>query len=389
MTYERQRRDMRLTKAMIRLMPRDIALHASTTSSAFLVTWKDGETEAFSTRYGHSIMYHIVLHEEKCASLMSHLAHSYPADPRDERANCGCLQKFATQNQKGVGFLSPSLDALKRYFPMIAVNRKGGFYGHPPKARSWLDLQKISRPTFLLPQLTRAEKNVLVDKIPYGRAQHLFMAHQIMARQAPDPRTKWYAEAFTNKIWRYWRLENGSQRGSPILLRRINAINAVTAFCGVEEGRPTRRIESRRRVVPDDDEPIPAAKRRRLFAEDETGNALQQAIESARVDSPRQRPQICFLCLGNPDLPLKDRLLRHTTPGSLTRHFLRKHVNPPWPTKGVTCEVCDGELLQQKSELLNHAELSHGTVVGGTSRRRLAQEVNCQLTCVMVMKSQN
>ncbi|KAL4928045.1 DUF3435 domain-containing protein [Aspergillus undulatus] len=162
--------------------------------------------------------------------------------------------------------------------------------------------------------------------------------------------------------------------------RRIHAINTVTAFCGVEEGRPTRQTtQSRRRPVPDDDEPVPVAKRYQTSVEDQTENALRQAMESVRIDSPKQRPQTCFLCLGNPDLPLKDRLLKHSTPGSLTRHFLRKHVNLSWPVKGVTCAVCDGKPLQQKSELLNHAEIFHGTVVGGATRLRLAQEVNPHL----------
>ncbi|KAL4761146.1 uncharacterized protein BDW70DRAFT_150295 [Aspergillus foveolatus] len=162
--------------------------------------------------------------------------------------------------------------------------------------------------------------------------------------------------------------------------RRIHAINAVTAFCGVEEGRPTSRTtQSQRRPVPDDDEPGRIAKRHQSSAEDESEIALRQAMEFVRINSPKQRPQICFLCLGNPDLSLKDRLLKHSTPGSLTRHFLRKHVNPSWPAKGVTCTVCEGKPLQQRSELLNHAEVFHGTVVGGTTRLRLAREVNPHL----------
>jgi hypothetical protein len=117
--------------------------------------------------------------------------------------------------------------------------------------------------------------------------------------------------------------------------RRIDAINAVAAFCGVEEGRPTRRTtQSRRRPLPDDGESGPVSKRPPSSAEGETDIALRQAMESVRIGSPKQRPQICFLCLGNPGLPLKDRLLKHSTPGSLTRHFLRKHINPSWPAKG-------------------------------------------------------
>ncbi|ODM15795.1 hypothetical protein SI65_08635 [Aspergillus cristatus] len=63
--------------------------------------------------------------------------------------------------------------------------------------------------------------------------------------------------------------------------RRINAINAVTGFCGVEEGRPTRRtIQSRRRPVPDNDESCPLAKRQQSSVEGETEIALRYAMES-------------------------------------------------------------------------------------------------------------
>ena len=107
--------------------------------------------------------------------------------------------------------------------------------------------------------------------------------------------------------------------------RRINATNAMTAFCPVEEGRPTPRpIQSCCRPVPDDDKPCPPAKRQRHLLEDDTEIALRQTMESVRIKSRGQRPKICFLCLGNPNLPLKDRISEHTTSGSLTRHFLRE-----------------------------------------------------------------
>lgn len=50
----------------------------------------------------------------------------------------------------------------------------------------------------------------------------------------------------------------------------------------------------------------------------------------------------------------------YATPGSLTRHFKRMHVNRPWPAKGVECNVCGSALLQQKSDLVEHAEAAHG-----------------------------
>ncbi|KAI1934754.1 hypothetical protein LOZ66_005609 [Ophidiomyces ophidiicola] len=157
--------------------------------------------------------------------------------------------------------------------------------------------------------------------------------------------------------------------------RRIKTINAGVAFCGVEEGRPLRRpAQSRGRPVPDGDDPCPPAKRQRLSAEDDTEVLLRQAIESVKVNSRDERPQVCFLCVGNPNCSLEDRVAKYKTPGSLTRHFLRKHVNPPWPANGVECNVCDREAFPEKFDLVKHAEAAHGTVVRGPAQEKLALE---------------
>ncbi|PGH03429.1 hypothetical protein AJ80_08677 [Polytolypa hystricis UAMH7299] len=157
--------------------------------------------------------------------------------------------------------------------------------------------------------------------------------------------------------------------------RRINTINAGVAFCGVEEGRPwCRRAQSRSQPVPDDDDPPHPAKRQRVSAEDETEILLRQAIKSVKVSSRDERPQVCFLCVGNPNCSVKDRVAKYNTPGSLTRHFLRKHVNPPWPANGVECNVCDREVFPAKFDLVKHAEAAHGTVVRGLAQKELAME---------------
>ncbi|EEH48168.2 uncharacterized protein PADG_04252 [Paracoccidioides brasiliensis Pb18] len=163
--------------------------------------------------------------------------------------------------------------------------------------------------------------------------------------------------------------------------RRINTINAGVAFCGVEEGRPSRRsTQSHGRPVPDDDDDddiSPPTKRQRRLTEDDTETVLRKAMDSVRID-PRmdsqkeQRPRVCFLCVGNPNCSLKDRIKEYATPGSLTRHFLRRHVNPPWPANGIECNVCEREVLPAKSSLLNHAETAHGTVVRGRIQETLA-----------------
>ncbi|KUL81576.1 hypothetical protein ZTR_09852, partial [Talaromyces verruculosus] len=157
--------------------------------------------------------------------------------------------------------------------------------------------------------------------------------------------------------------------------RRIAAIDAGTVFCGVEEGRPTRRAtQSPRRPAPDDEDSHRSAKRQRVVIKEETEDALRHAIDSVRVTSPEDRPTICFVCVGNPNIPLKARIAKYATPGSLTRHFLRKHVNPPWSSSRVVCHICDTTPLQDKMDLLSHAEDAHGTVIRGRMQDKLASE---------------
>lgn len=162
--------------------------------------------------------------------------------------------------------------------------------------------------------------------------------------------------------------------------RRIKAISAVTAFCGVAEGRPVpRRTNTSRRPTGDiTDSPRPTKRPRQPIedTEEDTDILLERAIESVRVKSKRERPTICFLCVGNSKLPLTDRIYDYATPGSLTRHFQRRHTKLQWPAGGTDCHVCSKEPLQQKSDLLNHAISAHGTVIGGRSRNHLAMEVN-------------
>ncbi|GFG16460.1 hypothetical protein IFM61392_09518 [Aspergillus lentulus] len=117
MSYERRHREWRLLSSM---------------PGSLRVTWEDGATESFSKRYGHQTVYHVVLHEERCAPVMGHLLHGETADLQIERAPCGCFQKLTSRNLRVVEFAH--LDSAKKYFPMIAVNERGAFYGAPPRA---------------------------------------------------------------------------------------------------------------------------------------------------------------------------------------------------------------------------------------------------------------
>ncbi|KAL4861811.1 hypothetical protein BDV12DRAFT_190834 [Aspergillus spectabilis] len=136
--------------------------------------------------------------------------------------------------------------------------------------------------------------------------------------------------------------------------RRIAAINAVIAFCDVEEGSPTRRPNpAQKRPAMDSLSSAPSAKRQRCPSSDGPQTTMSQAIASVCIKKKEERPTVCFLCLGNPHMPEYERSKDYCTPGSLTRHFVDIH-----------CE----EDLESKSALMNHAERKHGTV----SRRPLS-----------------
>ena len=69
----------------------------------------------------------------------------------------------------------------------------------------------------------------------------------------------------------------------------INMINAMTAFCPVEEGRPTPwPSQSCCQPVPDNDKPCPPAKQQQHFSEDKTEITLRQAMESVQIKSPEE-----------------------------------------------------------------------------------------------------
>lgn len=144
--------------------------------------------------------------------------------------------------------------------------------------------------------------------------------------------------------------------------RRIAAINAVVAFCDMQEGAPLRPLQSRKRLATEAEIPT-QTKRQDSSKEGEEVISLHQAIKSVQTVSKSERPLICFLCVGNPSLAIKERTWKYKTPGSLTRHFQRKHVKLSWPEGGtVRCEVCNMD-FKHKNNLLNHAESKHETVM--------------------------
>ncbi|KAH6704302.1 hypothetical protein BKA61DRAFT_636094 [Leptodontidium sp. MPI-SDFR-AT-0119] len=133
--------------------------------------------------------------------------------------------------------------------------------------------------------------------------------------------------------------------------RRITAINAVTLYCGVEEGAPSRHV----RRGP------PGTVARPSLQAAEPDAAFRQAISCIKNN---RRPTICFCCIGNPHLAMSERVKPYANPGSLSRHFLRKHVSKLQDGQFVDCIDCKVR-LKTRRELLVHAERCHGTVSRG------------------------
>ena len=145
--------------------------------------------------------------------------------------------------------------------------------------------------------------------------------------------------------------------------RRIAAINAVIAVCDAEEGAPSRPRVPQKRTADTADMPpaAPLPKRQTSIPSDESGDTFSKAIASVCVKSPGERPTICFICLGNTRLSERNRLTMYKNPGSLSRHFVNKHIKPYPNDMHCDCNIC-GERLISKTGLLNHARRIHGTV---------------------------
>jgi len=134
--------------------------------------------------------------------------------------------------------------------------------------------------------------------------------------------------------------------------RRITAINAVTAYCGVEEGVTFRRSRAGRPLPP-----VSAVKDEKPLRS-EADIMLRRAISSVATD---KRPTICFACLGNPNLTIRERVVSFSSPGCLTRHFMRKHVRRLGVNEPTECRICDVR-LEHRMHFQSHAEKFHGTV---------------------------
>ena len=137
--------------------------------------------------------------------------------------------------------------------------------------------------------------------------------------------------------------------------RRDRAIRAVMQYCKVEEGGmyPTasklcKRSSGRATPVKTMDE----AKI----------DSRVEALEAAKVSVySEKRPKICFLCLGNENLSIKQRIYSFHTPGDLSKHFKRKHLANIREGEKIQRNLCQ-VVLAHKMHLQRHADDIHGTV---------------------------
>jgi hypothetical protein len=137
--------------------------------------------------------------------------------------------------------------------------------------------------------------------------------------------------------------------------RKIAAINAITAYCGVKKGtscrrgRPGRPAGDKISTVIKAEEP----------AQSLSDTALNQAILSIKTE---KRPIICFLCLGNPKLPISKRVFSFSSPGCLNKHFRDRHVKKLKTGQKIDYKHYNVNLVH-RIHLQSHAEKFHGTIL--------------------------
>jgi hypothetical protein len=135
--------------------------------------------------------------------------------------------------------------------------------------------------------------------------------------------------------------------------RRNAAISAVMRYCGIEEGgmHPSRPKRSSVRIT------LPGKSQ-----DDVRLDPNEEALEAAKVAVYKEmRPRICFVCLGNENLPMELRTYSFYTSGDLSKHFKRKHLQHIKEGDQLGCSLCQ-VCLQGKMHLQRHAVDVHGTV---------------------------
>ena len=130
--------------------------------------------------------------------------------------------------------------------------------------------------------------------------------------------------------------------------RRMEAINALTALCCLQEGkRPCRPKASALTIkLKQNRTPLSALK----------GRSLSDSLPT------ECKPTQCIFCLGQEDLPAATRLRSFHSCGDLKKHFHREHLRHHPEGQPITCPhpKCHVDLTG-RMYLQNHAALVHRT----------------------------
>lgn len=78
-------------------------------------------------------------------------------------------------------------------------------------------------------------------------------------------------------------------------------------LCGFEEGKLIPHAAPSPKSPIADDNPYRSAKKQCCSVENENTKALREVVASFRMESIKERPHICFLCVSNPNLPFGER----------------------------------------------------------------------------------
>ncbi|KAJ6112296.1 hypothetical protein N7523_002118 [Penicillium sp. IBT 18751x] len=147
------------------------------------------------------------------------------------------------------------------------------------------------------------------------------------------------------------------------MTRRTEAVDSVAAYCEFQEGDTCRLPRNKR---PEKSEKFIATYDKHLL-EDEVVHGtcqpktpLERALQSAMKD---HRPLFCFICLGEQNLDLTQRVKRFASHADVTKHIKRKHLKKIVPNSTIECNICD-EKFTEVMHFQRHANDSHSTVTG-------------------------
>ncbi|KZL70486.1 C2H2 finger domain protein [Colletotrichum tofieldiae] len=138
--------------------------------------------------------------------------------------------------------------------------------------------------------------------------------------------------------------------------RRDSAIDAVSAYCLVQEGCTMRRPWL-----------LPKDSLSKTPSNGSEGSPLYLATLSIYARNETERPRRCFVCIDQahslpPDDPRVDDLIQEFySSNDLTKHFNRKHLSKMKENDKIDCKVCKMS-LDHRMHFQNNAFRIHGTV---------------------------